>query len=347
MPTALKRAASLAVTGSDRADMAESQADISRKIQVFMILRAGVMDEHHHLHAPKGRFGGRFISKALQSVLGRESKKVSGHSHSEPHVRGEPHHHEAHLGTPRTRGKARGTDVRGALASATTTREVSAAATAEARRITGRDIPFDFGGSDPQLAREHAEGVLRGLEQFPHARLHAVGVADLSTATRTDGGHGGGWARTRQLDDGSARIDFDAATSSPAGAAAYRAELEQSAKRRRMGRGHTTGDPMGNALHEMGHVAAGQGPAMNSKAHNLAKRFLAHAGHYEASGDQYLDQARRRLALGQELSTYATSGFSELTAEAVADVLAHGDDASPLSRLIMDLIEAETGHTHG
>jgi hypothetical protein len=64
--------------------------------------------------------------------------------------------------------------VRDSLASAGNLSELSTAAKREARRITGRDISFRFKGSELQVAKEHAEGVLMGLERFPKAPLRAV-----------------------------------------------------------------------------------------------------------------------------------------------------------------------------
>ena len=64
-------------------------------------------------------------------------------------------------------GSGGGDGVRETLAEASTIEEINAAASTEAKRITGRDIPFDMTGSDPQIAREHCEGVLQGLERFP------------------------------------------------------------------------------------------------------------------------------------------------------------------------------------
>lgn len=67
-----------------------------------------------------------------------------------------------------------GGGVRDALAGHATAEEVGAAAQAEAKRITGRDIEFDLAGSDTQLAAEHAEGILRGLERYPNTPLQRV-----------------------------------------------------------------------------------------------------------------------------------------------------------------------------
>ena len=90
-------------------------------------------------------------------------------------------------------GGSGGTAVRDVLASAKTTSEVGAAAAAEARSITGRDIPFEFHDVELQLAREYSEGVLQGLERFPEAPLGAVRTADFP-AERDQGNHT--WAHT-------------------------------------------------------------------------------------------------------------------------------------------------------
>lgn len=111
-----------------------------------------------------------------------------------------------------------GKDVREALAGHETAEAVGTAAAAEAKRITGRDIDFDLAGSDPQIAAEHAEGILRGLERFPTTGLKAVRHGtdpeaeqrEVFAVTSRDGG----------------TITFTA-NAQKYGAAGYRAELKQ------------------------------------------------------------------------------------------------------------------------
>lgn len=81
-----------------------------------------------------------------------------------------------HPGHPdqKSHGRHGGGGVRDSLAGAGSIEELNAAATAEARRITGRDIPVDMTGADLQVAKEHLEGIMQGLDRFPEATLTGV-----------------------------------------------------------------------------------------------------------------------------------------------------------------------------
>ena len=247
--------------------------------------------------------------------------------------------------TLRTRGPARDTTARPALRDATTTAKVNTAAAAAARKITGRDIPFDFTDSDPAVAREHAEGILRGLEAFPDAPLTGVSMGNASEGHHHH--HGGEHFDTEfvpaatRSHNGGYQIIFDRGWS--ARPDAYRHELAEDGKRRRMGRGRVTDHPAGTALHELAHVVA-NGAGLNGLGRRLADTWLVEQGHHHPTGERdspenIRAQAHRDTALGEHLSTYAIVNERELTAEALADVLTHGDDAAELSRRIFDAVE--------
>ncbi len=213
-----------------------------------------------------------------------------------------------------------GGGVRRALADASATQQLDAAAGAEAKRITGRDVEFDFTGSDVQLAREHAEGVLQGLERYPGTALSRVSVGDLP-----DGVLG-----RCQPDGRSSEIIFSRAASSPEGSQAYRDELAAAGERRRMGRTIVAGTPTGTALHEFGHAVA-NGYHLNSGAGGRAREFADSRG----------DRDQRRFILGGEVSRRALENDHELAAEAFADVMANGSKASGLSKAIVEDFDGE------
>ena len=45
----------------------------------------------------------------------------------------------------------------------------------------------------------------------------------------------------------------------------------------------------------------------------------------------------------REISFYSMSNSHEFAAEALADVMVHGESASPLSHQVMDLLESKVG----
>lgn len=75
----------------------------------------------------------------------------------------------------------------------------------------------------------------------------------------------------------------------------------------------------------------------------MADRFLAEQGldRYQGSDreERLASKATRELKLMDEVSTYATTNDRELAAEAFADVMENGDEASLLSRVIADAID--------
>lgn len=205
-------------------------------------------------------------------------------------------------------GSGGGSSVRQSLSDAGTATEVASAAAAEAKRITGRDIDFRMEGSDVQIAREHCEGVLQGLERYPDVALDRVQTASMPF------GYQDAWAVTV----GGSTITFNRAyAANPEG---YRQSLAKS---------HTEGhllpeDPRGVAIHEFGHALFHPG------AGGFAGQVTAERA-AKAAGESVRDHVQRAV------SGYATSSGYELGAEAFADVMLHGSGASPLSHEIVDI----------
>lgn len=206
--------------------------------------------------------------------------------------------------------------VRDSLTKAKDTKAIGAAAEAEAKRITGRDISFDFDGSDPQIAREHAEGVLQGLERYPGAPLVRVQQGGDRYAEDEEA-----WASCSR--DG--RIITFSNDAQLYGADGYRGDLQQAAEF-----GELVGaTPRAVALHEFGHSVA-NGYELNGWANNKGSEYA----------EIEMDTSDVRAAAGKAISRRAARNDRELAAEALADVMLHGENASGMSRHIVDTMDS-------
>lgn len=229
----------------------------------------------------------------------------------------QPRDDHGRFGEGDSSGDSGGGGVRASLAKAGTAEEVGQAAAAEAKAITGRDIQFKMDG-DPQLAREHSEGVLRGLERYPGTPLEEVRVAPIVD----EHGHAEVWASTSS--DGS-RITFAPQTDP----SAYRDSLARFSNRQPSEL--TVGTPMGTALHEFGHAAANS-YNVNNQAANVAKTYAD-----KVLKDDY------RAAVGYSISTRAMANSHEMVAEAFADVMGNGGKASDFSMVVVGAMDKAIG----
>lgn len=230
---------------------------------------------------------------------------------------------------------------RPSLAAATSTDEINTAFLAEwqravqglpqRRRPTIRPPMVRFGG-DLDTAREHAEGLLRSVEQFPAVRLRIgrdpVGAEYASTEgtfiTFVDT-----WAANRP---------------------AYLANLAQSAARR--WHPPSISSPGGVAAHEFAHALIYTvAPKLTSPA-----KFRALVARIEATVRAYA--AERGLPMDEvikaEVSEWAALGtgragsaMEELAAEAFAQVLLEGDAAPVLARRVFALLVDEYDRATG
>ncbi len=225
-------------------------------------------------------------------------------------------------------------EIRAILLQARTTPAVNRAFMLEAERITGRRIFADFQGS-AATAREHAEGLLRGLERFPEAKLRFVGMGVRNSSSYAQAS--GDW------------ISFSYEWSKPTARRYYLESLQRSSARvREYGEDnlpgfhpHGTGTPVGIALHEFGHVLdmATLAERIGSDVKALIERRVA-AGPGDVPA--WVQKAwGPDTVIQREISKYAATNGHELVAEAFADVMANGEAASALSREIFDLLEAE------
>jgi len=251
-----------------------------------------------------------------------------------------------------------GGGVRESLAAASTTAEVGAAASAEARRITGRDIPFDYQDIEPQLAREYSEGVLQGLERFPTAPLGAVRATDFPA----DGEGEFTWAHAKRPENGTVSGQYEIEFNRQGEASERANEILDMKQARGV---YVYGDVRGLALHEFGHVmheGFGTASAASESAWKWAKQKATadqpapapaprkpwwrrdKGDSTEASPGPSGDD--QKVVLMRELSFYAATNRHELSAEAFADVMVNGDGASEVSHQIMGQLEAKV-HSGG
>jgi hypothetical protein len=239
---------------------------------------------------------------------------------------------------------APGVTIRPQLLAARGTAQLSDAFRAETKRITGHEIPGNFTGS-LQTAREHAEGILRGLERFPDVHLRYVSTTPFKAS------------------EGSAYAHFDVDTirfNYAWAGAADRAKYLKSLSEDVSGwdeqvhgyfpsgwhpRG--TGHPTAIAIHEFGHALDLRtlGAAIRDDLDKLLVRRAAERDALiaarRAAGEQIFDDGGVKGLIETQISGYALKNRHELVAEAFADAMMNGEKASSLSREVFDLLEAE------
>ncbi len=237
------------------------------------------------------------------------------------------------LGVPTVPGA--GLTVRPARKAARTTVSVGKVFATEYRRITGRDIDPNslyFEGS-VATAREHAEGVLRGLERFPDIPLERV------VAFGTGNEYASATSRA---------IRFNQVWTSPADRKKYLDALAQDEASRWHVPG--SGNPVAVALHEFGHVVDTSSDVFRrdldallarSAAARDADLATARAAGEMVDADDFAAGGGVDGLIRRDVSRYATRDRKELAAEAFADVMINGGRASDLSRDIFTLLEAE------
>lgn len=232
-------------------------------------------------------------TKEPKKVVGARRTRVSG----------------ARRGAWRATGDTPDPVIRQRLVKAKTTADISRSASAEARRITGRDIEFDLGELDPALSREGSEALLRGLERYPEVNLTRVATwnrDDGTFATNLDLNHGEAQQMRFNIDMHRYGVD------------AFRQDLRD----KRTFHDMTVNTPMGVAFHEFGHAAANH-YGLNDIAIEIAQQQARDAGVELYS-----------LITGY-LGRYGNTNERELSAEVFADFMLRGKHASPLTLAVM------------
>lgn len=215
-----------------------------------------------------------------------------------------------------------GGGVRDSLAKAETISGIGAAAEAEAKRLTGRDVPFDMAGSDVQIAREHAEGVLRVMEAYPEVGIMRVRTADLAGQDP-----GGGTPFARILGD-----DVVFSREFAGNPAEYRDSLQKSEAVGWYAPGHAS--PTAIGIHEASHLT---GPAWETgpRAYPIVVQSAHAAGRGQTteSVDEFVSARLGRYA--------AAEVGAETVAIAVTDTMLHGDKSSKLAQDLREMNDIE------
>ena len=220
-------------------------------------------------------------------------------------------------------GGSRG--IRQELSEAQTLPAIGLALNGEYRRITGRDIDsIHLDGLDPDVARVHAEGILRGAEMFPAAVLHEV-------ASYGDGGHvpaGRMPAGCVAVTQAASRIGSGIYLNTHWTAQKLRDSQANDDSIGHMAGAH--GDLTRTGSHEMGHVAAHT--AGSDRVHATIEQKLASMA---AGAGQATSVFVRR-----HISTYGATNAHEAAGEATADVASRREGASDVSKSVVAELRA-------
>lgn len=224
--------------------------------------------------------------------------------------------------------------VRVALRDPNTTEGVALAYAAEYKRITGRTARVNFTGSDVQVAREHAEGLLRCSERFPEVRIDQVlhygdGSARPELEPELKGAYA--WAGIAPTEPNGVYYVYTIAFNGvfAGDADRYRESLDYAESVRWA----VPGGPMSTAIHEFGHRLA-EHTQGRTAAHAIATQ------HAKAAGK------KPSVHIRDTISEYAKTTPHELAAEAFADVMLRGDAASETSRAIFQELEDRYRRQH-
>jgi len=213
-----------------------------------------------------------------------------------------------------------------AIAACSTTSEVEAVLSTELYDVTGRHVTVHLTGLGVEVARVHAEGVLRAMKQFPDTDLQTIstfgpgGQHSSDVVAGTD--HSGSYAVTthRPGTRGSDIYfntrygDIDTLTDMVRQNDAVGWLSGQSGDLSRM------------ASHEVGHAWG-----------NTLKPGAAR----QAVGELAIDRGLVDAVVVREVSGYARKDLGELIAESFSDVVSRGDGASQLSKDVVDTVGSQ------
>lgn len=218
------------------------------------------------------------------------------------------------------------TTIRAPLRAAKTERDLQRAWRAEFERVAQRDILIQIPpGASLQTMRQYAEGTLQALERFPDAKIGEIGWWNDV---------GGAYAQVVPGGRYGATLQFNSYWASQANRAkllrAQRSDIAGWDKGRNGWSPRNSGMPQATAYHEFAHVLDLENLGdIGPKALALVRQRAIRDGVDEDA------------LVSRDISIYAGSDQSEMIAEAFADVMTNGPDASLISKEIYALIETE------
>lgn len=196
----------------------------------------------------------------------------------------------------------------------------------EASAISGRTVHADLTGSDVDVAREYAEGTLRGFERFPDTRVQVITT------------YGPGSARPELFTEHGGDFAVASIAQANPGGFVYHHAIGFNAKYSNM-----HGTEMLGRQEAAGFTVAGghRSTAYHEYGHHVARVTRMDS----AGGRSALTLAREHAAdngetvpayIRGQISKYAAKNQAELTAEAFAEVMGLGPKASGVSHAIFD-----------
>lgn len=215
-----------------------------------------------------------------------------------------------------------------AAAAAGTTREVAAALSRGLQAPLGRKVPVDLEGLDLEIARTHAQELLRLAEKYPEARLNRISSSDVLPTNA--------YAGTLSQPGIGSRIDLARAWHGPGNIAGLRTALARDED----ARFHppNTRDPRSVVTHEFAHVLdqGTLGPRwMQADPARGIPSLVEEIGDYAAASGRVIHSvADIENFIAAEVSEYGSFSAAELVAEAFTDVEFNGAAASGLSKLV-------------
>lgn len=196
------------------------------------------------------------------------------------------------------------------LQQAKTIEQIELTTRQELKGITGRNIRVQFTGLEPELAREYGEGVLRGMEHFPHAPLYGIETQDTQAVT--------GLRTFAHADTTVGIIYFDHTWTR----AQIDVELAKGDKTTISPTGHyfAHNSHASTGTHELIHIVHERDANLRSSVHTTLKT-------YAQRENITITAAQMRI------SEYAASSLNETMAEAGVDVIYNGG-GSEISQLV-------------
>ncbi len=208
---------------------------------------------------------------------------------------------------------------------ATTTRELEAATKAELQRVTGQKVKVSWRGMHLEVAKHHAEGILRGAEAFPDVRIGGIDTFK--------GKSGDMRVAHTFIVPGSANGADMYFNSNDLEGNPYTLASFTEVHNRMHRAGHLSG-PLGDLTHagshEFGHVVAAS--ARWDRPRGLAGLMSSDSGGSWVGTIARKSVDRAGVDVGRAIGLYATGDNNELWGELFADYIARGAEAHPVSR---------------
>ncbi len=241
------------------------------------------------------------------------------------------------IGQDRDRhGRFSDSGVRASLAKAKTVAEIGSTLAAELRAVNGdREVKVDFGDADAGIARQYAEGILRGQERYPRTPLTRVKMSDHTPFGQV----------MNDTPDGEVFDDQDSGVIMLGSEVSRDPELMATRLKELIAQGYAMegASPLWIGAHEFGHVVnnyATRGREWPYRTFAERESWQVVDRLMDAEGVERPDHYARQSYIIRATSGKAGQNMSEAVSEALADVLV-SDSPGTLSRAIVDALDLD------